>query len=429
MILHTSYSVVDMFWVSSLGQDAVAAVTLGGIVSWVGFSITQTFSSGALAVFARAWGAGQQEKAGRSLRDCVCAGFVTGLLYATVISFNLERVLRLLGGKPEVVDAGIPYVSVVICVFAVSMPLFTLSSAFRAAGDMVTPLWLTTLSTVLNIVLDPLLIFGIGPFPEMGLRGAAVATVASVGASFVAGVVLLARSRSGVRIQWIGRPDWRALRDVFAVGIPSGLHYILLSLTQMTMIRLVAIFGTAALATAGVASRVTMLSFLPCMGLGSATATMVGQYLGAERPEDAERTVQAAMKACIVVTAVIGVVYAAMPGPILGIFGNDPEVIRLGTVYLRIFSASFVFVSATIVLTRAFQGAGDTVWPTVVAALRCMCFIALALLVVAYTDLDTYGVWYAMGVTHVLQCIVLVFAYRKGTWKRKRLGSVDSWAT
>ena len=425
MSLHTSYSIVDMFWVSSLGTDQIAAVTLSGLIFWGAFAVSQVFANGSHALVARAFGAGRCDIAGRVVRDCLVAALVTGFAVAAIAALGAERWLRLLKAADPVARAGTPYVKIMAVGFVGTMALFTLSSAFRATGDMITPLVLNSVSCGLNIVLDPLLIFGLGPFPRLGLPGAAVASVVAIFVSLAAGLVLVLRPSSELRLPLRASPDVAALRDVLSVGIPSGLHYILLSLNQTAMIWMVADFGTPEVAATGIGGRITQLSFLPCMGIGAATATVVGQYLGAGRPERASETVAVALRVNFLVTAALGLTYSCFPQPFLRLFHATPSVTLMGTAYLRLFSAGFLFVSATIVMTRVFQGAGDTVWPTVVVGGRFGLFVGLGFVLGWLADLEALGVWLAMGLASAVQCAALGWIYTLGTWKRKRLRSLS----
>jgi len=425
MSFHASYNVVDMFWVSSLGTEAIAAVTLSGIIFWLAFAVSQVFAGGVQALVARAYGAGNAHKAGRVARDSLAAALVAGIGLALIAGSAPERWLRLLGATPEVAGAGAPYVRIMAVGFVASIALFTLSSIFRATGDMVTPLVLNGLSCGMNIALDPVLIFGLGPIPALGLAGAALASVLSIFAAFLWGVSLVLRPGGGLHIPLRGRPDVAALRDMLAVGIPSGMHYVLLSLTHMVMIRMMAALGTTEVAAVGIGGRITQLSFLPCMGIGAATATLVGQYLGAKRSADAERGVATALRANFLVTACIGFVYSCFPRVLLQIFTDDVQVLTMGAVYLRLYALGFLFVTATIVLTRVFQGAGDTVVPTVVVGLRFAAFLGLGYALGWLTDLRAYGVWLAMVMCSAVQTLVLGWAYKKGTWKRRELRSIE----
>ena len=425
MVLHTSLNIVDMIWVSRLGREAVAAVTLAGLIFWATFALAQVFGTGVQALVARAFGGREFNKASRSLRDGLLLSMGTGVFAAAAISLLARKLLLLLGAEIAVAERGVPYVLTMAVGTVFAMGSFTLVSALRATGDMMTPLKLNALSWIVNLVLDPLLIFGIGPFPQLGICGAGVATATAIFVALAGGLFLVQRPESPLHIRFGVATSAQALKDLFAVGLPGGFHYVLLSLGQMIMMRIVAGFGTAAVAAAGIGTRVTQISFVATMGLGTAVATMVGQYLGAGKLQSAERTVTMACRATFVLAAAISLAYAFFPTAFLTPFKVGPEVIAVGIVYFRISSLTLIFVMITITITRAFQGAGDTVWPTAVAALRLALFLALVALARWMTNLDPAMVWLVMGLSAVAQTLVVLWIFSLGTWKHRRLLSVE----
>lgn len=425
MLLHNSYSLIDIFWVSGLGQAPVAAVALFGIAFFVVFSIAQIFATGVHALVARACGAGNLGKAGGIVRDGLVTSFAVGLGLALLTRLDPGWLLLRLGAGPEVVEVGATYVHIMAVGFPLTVSMFTLGNAFRATGDMKTPLVLTTISCVLNVVLDPLLIFGIGPFPELGLAGAAIATIASMLVAFLAAGVLLLRHPVLGSFKLTAPFDPATFRDMFTVGLPSGVQYVFLSVTQSVMIRLVAEFGTPVLAATGIGARITHFTFLPCIGLGAAAATLVGQYLGARREADAERIVAVAFKINLVFNSVVCGAFIFFPGVLFRIFTTEPATLSAGSTYLRIYGVGFLFTTSNIILTRVFQGAGDTLWPTVGAAIRFAIFLLASLFLGWHTGLREAGVWASMALSCALQLAFMGWLYSLGTWKRRALRSVD----
>lgn len=426
VFFHTSYNVVDMLWVSRyLGSNAVAAVTLSGIIFWAVFALSQVFSAGVLALVARAFGAGHREKASRFLGDALLATSASGVIVSVLIFIFPERLLAVLGANADVALAGIPYVRIMAVGCVGSMALFTLCSALNGSGDMISPLILTGASCMINIFLDPILILGIGPIPPMGLAGAALATVVSIYLALAWGLSIAIRPGATIPLRIRLAPSAVVLKDLLMIGVPSGLHYVLLSLTQTVMIRMVAFFGTAEVAATGIGSRMTEISFLPCLGIGAATATMVGQSLGAGLVKKAERTVTVAVACSFVLTSFIGIFFSLWPSWLLSVFNPDEGTLALAATYLRISAVAMVFVAVTITLTRAFQGSGDTVWPGVTAAARFLVFAALGWALGWQAHLRVTGVWLAMLLSSAAQMLMIAFLYNRGSWKHKRLRSVE----
>jgi putative MATE family efflux protein len=425
MLFHTSYSVIDMLWVARLGQDAVAAITLTGIVMWAMFAVTQVFAAGVHSLVARAHGAGHIGRANVVLKEGLWTGVLTGVVFSIVVATWPREILVFLRAEPGVIAIGTDYMRIMAFNYAGLIALFTINAAFRGTGDMITPLILSALSCAANIVLDPILIFGVGIFPEMGLAGAAIASVISIYLSLVIALGVVGRRTPGAMRVLMCAPDMSVIRDLFSVGIPTGLHYALLSVIQTAAMWMIAKFGTAEVAVAGIAGRIMQVSMLPCMGIGMATATMVGQFLGAGRAEDAEEAVATAIRATFVSTAVICISYAVAPAMLLRPFTDSVLMIDMGTGYLRLAAIGMMFITTTITLTRVFQGAGDTVWPTVVVAIRCVIFGIIAPMLGWWAGWGAIGIWTAMVLSAAPQTLLIMWVYRLGTWKKKRLRSVE----
>ncbi|MFW5997087.1 MAG: MATE family efflux transporter [Lentisphaeria bacterium] len=425
MALHNSYSIIDMFWVASLGKEAVAGVTLSGILFFFMFSGSQVFASGIHALIARACGAGKAHQTGMILRDGMLIALLAGLIVGFILFRFPELALRFLGAEEEVVTVGKSYLTIMAVGFAVSLPQFTLSAGYRATGDMTTAMILTAVTVVLNLILDPILIFGLGPIPAFGLAGAAWATVISLITAVIVGIIILPRHHSLNGFRFYRRVSLGVVKEMFVIGLPTGVHYMLLSLNQTIMIRMVAEFGTVVIAATGIGTRITHLAFLPCIGIGTAIATLVGQYLGAGEEERAVLHIRRALLINGVVTLLFCVLIAVFPGVLMSVFTDSPDIVATGKVYLRVFALGFVFVSTVIVLTRVFQGAGDTVWPAVAAMCRILFFIVLGFILGWLTDLQELGVWLAFVVASFGQLLVISWIYRFGTWKRRSLKTVE----
>ena len=306
------------------------------------------------------------------------------------------------------------------------LALFSLSAGFRGGGDMTSPLILAGTSAGINVALDPIMIFGYGPMPALGLTGAALASIIPMHCVLLWGLSATRRANSVVRFKLV-KLDLPVIKDLLTIGIPSGLHYALLSLAQIAMTRMVAVFGTPPVAAGGIGDRITQLSFLPAIGVGAATATMVGQYLGANRSRDAEKSVRTSLRVTFVISAAISLVYACFPRLLLKLFFiADPVVVEMGTVYLRLASITLLFVSMSIILTRVFQGAGDTMWPSVIAGIRLLVFLGLAGTLGWTLSLHAEGIWLAMPLSAPVQTLLLAWTYSMGTWKRKTFRTIDT---
>lgn len=426
MLLQSSYSLVDMFWVAQLGEEAIAAVTLTGILMFAVFAVSRIFAAGVQSMVARSYGLRNKENAGIVFRDGLAIGMLAGLVIGAIVMIRPERVLDALQAEADVVRAGTGYVSVMAAGSAGMIGLFTLGAGFRGAGDSVSPLVLATASTVLNMVLDPILIFGLGPIPAFGTTGAAVATIISMYLGLAWGLSFCLRRNASVRLEFRKPPRLSMLFDLLKIGIPMGFHYLLLWLTSAITLYLVAGFGTLEVAASGIVSRITQVAFIAIASVGEATAAMTGQYLGAGRPQDARRSTKSSVRMCFMVNSLMSLVLALYSPLFLSAFTSDPHTVELGTAYMKLSAIMLVFMSITITLSRAFQGAGYTIWPTVIMGIRFAAFSLLAYLLGWKAALLAPGVWLAVVVSAAIQSILIAFLYANGSWTRVRLRSLET---
>jgi putative MATE family efflux protein len=426
MLLQSSYSLVDMFYVAQLGEDAIAAVTLTGILMFAVFALSRVFAAGMQSMVARSYGLRNLKNAEVIFRDGLVGGILAGLVIGVIVMIQPDRVLDALQAEPGVVRVGTGYVSVMAAGSAGMIGLLTLGAGFRGAGDSVSPLVLATASTILNMVLDPILIFGLGPIPALGTTGAAIATIISMYLGLAWGISFCMRRNASVRLEFKKPPQLLMLLDLLKIGIPMGLHYVLLWLTSAITLYLVAGFGTLEVAASGIVSRITQVAFVAIASVGEATATMTGQYLGAGRPLDAKRSAQASVRLCFIFNSLFSLVLAFYSPLFLSAFTSDAQTVALGTAYMKLSSIMLVCLSITITLSRAFQGAGYTMWPTVIMGVRFATFGLFAYLLAWKAALLAPGVWLAVVISAAIQSVLIAFLYAKGSWTRTRLRSLDA---
>jgi putative MATE family efflux protein len=301
--------------------------------------------------------------------------------------------------------------------------LFIGNSILQAAGNTVIPMWAMLLANAINMVLDPFLIFGWLGIPAMGVAGAAWATVISQAVAAAWVVLALRRGVAGVRVQ---RHHWRPQLEVawrlMRVGIPSSGQMLSRSLMSAVLMRVVAAFGTVAVAAYGIGVRFHMIVLMPAFVLGNAAATMVGQNLGAGQPGRAERAawLAAAMDAAIMVAS--GLVLMVWAGPMVRVFDDNPAVVATGTAYLRITSLFHILAALSIVLGRALQGAGDTVAPMVMTIIGLWIFqVPLAIVLPRFFAVPTDGIWWSVAVTLTVHGVITAWWFGRGTWKAKQV--------
>lgn len=418
-VLQNLQSLIDLFWVGRLGASSVAALAMSGAVLMMIFPIVVGASTGTVALVSRAVGQGNREEAShvaaQSLVLAVALGFVT-----TAVGFHfLDPLFRLLGASTEVVRLGNEYLGVMLLGIFTMNALFIANSSLQGAGNTVIAMFAMILSNVINIVLDPILIFGLLGMPRLGVRGAAMATVAAQLAAAALVIAVLCRGAAGLRLHrglWRPQPrlQWRILR----VGMPSSGQMLLRSLMGIVLIRIVAGCGTAAVAAYGIGWRFQMILLLPSFALGNAAATLVGQNLGAGRPSRAARAAWLAAGMDVGLMAVSAAVLWTIAPGLIGLFSSEPEVIEIGTSFLRTVSPFFVFVALAIVMNRSMQGAGDTVPPMVItlAALWGL-QVPLAIWFARTWVVPTQGIWWATSIAISSHGIMACAWFLRGRWK------------
>src|SRR5205814_3838277 len=357
MACHFSFNLIDSIWVGRLiGPAALAAVSTAGFYIWVALSLGEMVEIGLIAVAARRHGEGAPERAARAAAAAVVYALFAGLVVSIIgwtIAPTMFRVMRV---PAEVASLGHAYLSTWLLGAPLVFGFFAIEATFRAAGDTRTPFLMLACSVGVSILLDPLLIMGIGPFPRLGVEGAALASVMVRGGGFLVGLVIALR-RGLVRV---GEPDWRSLPTIVRIGAPLSLAGVLLSLIYMWLTRFTSRFGTAALAALGVGHKMEGLGFIAISGFSLAASALVGQNLGARQEARAKEAVRLTVGYCLVVTVTTAVAFLLVPQRLVGLFTRDPQVIRDGVLYLRVISAAQIGQSFELILEGALAGAGYT---------------------------------------------------------------------
>ena len=409
--MESIFVVVDIAFVSRLGTDAVAAVGITEAVITVLYAVAVGLGMGVTAMVSRRIGAGNRSEAA----DVAGQAIWVGLVFSIVVIFA-EDILRLMGASASVIETGSGFTAVLMGGSASILYLFILNAAFRGAGDAAVALRSLWLANGINIVLDPCLIFGLGPFPEMGVTGAAVATTIgrSTGVIYQLWYLLDGRGRLEFHMRNLRLVPHLTLR-LLRISIGGVGQFLVSTSSWIIIMRIVALYGSGAVAAYTIALRVLEFIWLPAWGLGNAAGTLVGQNLGAGKDARAEKSAwRAAKYNTIFMTSVGAVVMLFAPG-IANFFSNDPEVIRLGTNCLRILGVGFPIYGVGMIMIQALNGAGDTVTPTVT---NLICFwlvqIPLAYWLATAAGLGPNGVFVTIVVSESLLTLLGVIVFRRG---------------
>ena len=413
-LLMTLFSSVDAFWVGTrIGSTGLAAISTSLFWIWLIISIAEMIGVGLTAVAARRRGEGRGDAASRIAGDTFVFSIALGAAVAIVGSIALPKLFELMNTSAEVTALGSSYLGTFLIGTPLIFGFFAIDAAFRASGDTRTPFVLLLASVAITLVLDPVLILGVGPFPVMGIRGAAIATITTRGAACVLGLIIAFRRG----LLSVGRVEIGAIGAVCRVGLPTAITGASFSLIYVFLTRTTTQFGTPALAALGIGHRVESWLFMIGVGFGAATAAIVGQNLGAGRPDRAEQAGWIATAYCGVAGIVSFVLALTFSRDFASLFTVDPAVIEEAALYLRIAAISQLAVCAEIVLEGALGGAGETVPPMVASTLLTASRIPLATWAAA--NWGSAGIWWVISLTAVARGVAMAALWRAGRWKRR----------
>jgi MATE family, multidrug efflux pump len=423
MAMESLFAVVDTFWVAHLGANAMATVGLTESVLMLVYCGAMGLSMSATAMVARRIGEKDSHGASVAAVQGIIVGAVASILLAIGGSIAAPKLLEIMGASPDVIAVGRQYAAIVMGSSVAIVLLFLNNGIFRGAGDAAIAMRVLWLSNFINLVLDPCFIFGIGPFPTLGLTGAAVSTTIgrSIGVVYQIWILFSGKSRVKLLPQQL-RVHWDVMTRLIRVALNGMFQYGIGQLSWLFLVRLVSTFGSVAVAGYTVAIRIFFFAILPPWGLSGAAATLVGQNLGARKPDRAERSVWQTAFYNVLFLGAVGLVFIFVPKPIISLFTDDPAVIAFGVDCLRIICYGNLAYAYGMTIVQSFNGAGDTFTPTMVNLFGYWSFqIPLAYSLAFYTPLGSKGVFAAIPIAETAIAIVGVTLFRRGTWKQKKI--------
>ncbi len=420
-LLQNLQSIIDLYFVGGLGNSAVAAVSASGTLLFVMTPVLMGASVGIIAMVSRFTGEGELKQACRTAGQSLPIGIFFGAFIALIGLLFTRELFELMNTPPDVIAEGVGYLRVSLFFSFTMFILFLGNAAMQGAGDAWTPMKIMAFSNVLNIVLDPLLIYGPGIFPRLGVTGAAWATVIAQFLAAILSLKLLGSGRLHLKLSlldWLpnGNLCWRIAK----IGLPGAGQMLLRSLMNATMFRIVAPFGTSVLAGYSVSTRLNMMILMPAFSFGNASAAMVGQNLGAGRPDRAVRSAWAAVGIEGAIMAVISVLLVFQAPFFLGIFLTESEAIRTGAEYFHIEAPFYVFSAVSIVLSRALGGAGASLAPFLINAFT-LWGVQVPLAYELSGRFGTIGIWSAMAATQVIHALMVTGWFLLGRWKHNKV--------
>jgi putative MATE family efflux protein len=420
MAMEAVFAVVDVFWVSKLGPDAIATVMLTESMLIIIYAFAMGLAMGTAAIVARRIGEKDPHGAARAAVQSIALGLGLAVVVGVAGAIFAPRLLALMGASPDVIAIGTRFTRVMLGGSITVILLFLINAAFRGAGDPAISMRTLFLANGINIVLGPLLVFGVGPFPRLGVTGAAIATTIGrgIGVLYQMRALRAGRGHLVVRREHL-HVDGGVMAAIARLSGTAIFQAFIGTTSWVALMRIVARFGSVAIGGYGIAIRVVLFALLPSWGMANAAATLVGQNLGAGRPERAEQAVWRAAFYNLVFLGCTGLLFVVFGGAIVGAFSADPTVVAYGSQALRIISAGFLFYAYGMVLTQAFNGAGDTWTPTFINLFVFWLFeIPLAWLLAQPFGFGPTGVFAAVLIGFSTMAIVSVLLFRRGRWKR-----------
>src|SRR6266478_1847801 len=423
MVLESLFAVVDVFFVGRIGANAVATVGLTESMLSLIFAVAIGLSLSTTAMVARRIGEKDPEDASVAGVQAIILGLAVSLLVGVPCFIYAPRLLQLMGASPEIVATGSGYARIALGGSGAILMLFLNNAIFRGAGDAAIAMRLLWVSNIINLVLDPCLIFGWGPFPKLGVTGAALATFTGRSIGVLYQFYRLLRGTERIRILRSQiHLNFSVLLRLLRVSLTGILQFLIAHTSWIGLVRIVSIFGSAALAGYTIAIRILIFIILPSWGLSNAAATLVGQNLGAKQPQRAETSVWRTGFYNMIFLGAIGVIFVVFAEPIVRLFTHDPQVVPLAASCLRIISYGNIGYAYGMVMLQAFNGAGDTVTPTIVNFFGFWLLeIPLAYFLAIPFRLHSNGVFWSIVIAEGFIAAAGIVLFKRGRWKRQQI--------
>lgn len=423
MAMESVFAIADIFFVSKLGAETVAVVGITESLMTLVYALGVGIGTAATAIVSRRIGEKNPEGASRSAAQAIITGAFLSIVIALPAIIFYRKILGLMGVEPEVIRQYGSYTLIITGSNIVIMLLFINNAIFRSSGDAAISMRVLWFANILNLILDPILIFGIGPVPALGIKGAAIATSIGRGSGVIYQFYLLFRGKYRINLKlrhFI--PDWTLIRHLIRLASGATGQHLIATSSWIILVRIISIFGSVAVAGYTIAIRIMVFMLLPSWGISNATSTLVGQNLGAAKPERAERSVWITGYINMIFLGSIGLILALFPGSFIRLFINDPEVVAYGSDCLRILSYGFIAYGLGMVMVSTLNGAGDTITPTWINLFSYWILeIPLAYLLSVTLGLSESGVFISIVVSEVFMTLSASYFVRKGNWKLRRV--------
>jgi putative MATE family efflux protein len=423
MIMESIFVIADIFFVSKLGADAVATVGITESMVTIIYAIAIGLGTATTSLVSRRIGEKNNDEASRSAFQAILTGLVVSVIIGVPGALLAEKLLELMGASENITRNMASYTRIMLGGNVVIMMLFIINAIFRSAGDAAVAMKVLWIGNIINIVLDPCLIFGLGPFPQMGVTGAAVATNIGRGTAVLVQFYLLFFGRKRIRLSVKHLAvDFRIMLKLLRLSLGSIGQNLISTTSWIALVRIISLFGSEVVAGYTIAVRIIGFVLLPSWGISNAASTLVGQNLGAKKPERAEKAVWVTGWINMILLGTIGIVLVIFPDYFIRLFITNENVITSGILCLRIISIGFVAYGLGMVLVNSFNGAGDTSTPLKINIFAFwMVEIPLAYLLAIKAGLNEEGVFIAIVLAESLMTLIAWLVFRRGRWKLKEV--------
>ncbi|WP_435146009.1 MATE family efflux transporter [Halobaculum sp. P14] len=416
-LFQTAYNLGDTFWLGQYSTDALAAISFAFPMVFLLISLGTGLSVAGSVLVAQHTGADEERAAEYAASQTITFALIASVVLGGVGYVFVDEFLALMGASADVLPRAAGYMQVISLGLVFMFGFFVFVSLMRGSGDTITPMVVMFGSVVLNIALDPFVIFGWGPFPELGMQGAAIATVFSRGLAMLVGLAIMLAGTRGVQIHLADMvPDAASLRRLLRIGIPASVEGMGRALSINLLLVVVGTFSTTVVAGYGIGTRVFSVIFLPAIAVARGVETMTGQNMGAGKPDRAEAAVRLASKTLFGVLTAAGVVVWVAAAPLASVFTTDPAVVDVATEFLRYVALTFGFIGVMRAYTGSFRGAGKTL----TAAAISVAMLGGIRLPLAWFTADPFGetgIWAAFAVSNVAGAAIAYAWYQRDTWR------------
>lgn len=422
-LMESIFAITDIFFVSKLGPDAIATVGLTESMLTMIYAVGMGLSMATTAMVSRRIGEKKPYRASVIAVQAIIAGILVSVAIGIPGIIFAPLLLKIMGASSAIVDEYSIYTTITLGSNMVIMLLFIINAVFRSSGDAAVSMRVLWFANIINIVLDPILIFGLGPIPAMGIKGAALATTIGRGLAVTYQFYLLFKGHGRVQIiRKAIKINLKVMYNLFKVSLGGIGQSLVATISWIGMVRIIAEYGSNALAGYTIAIRVIIFALMPSWGISNAAATLVGQNLGAKRPDRAERAVWITGYVNMILLGLVSLVFMLHPEFFIQLFVDNPEVVRSGAKGLQIISFGYIFYAMGMVMVQSFNGAGDTRTPTLI---NIVCFwmieIPLALVLSKLVFHNENGVFTAIVISESLMTLIAMYLFRKGTWKTEKV--------